>query len=99
MTINWEFVALVVGITGSTFSVCSYLWKVTKFLGAKSKSVDTRINALYEAMKIQSVRLSDIAEHLSLPEETRGSYHKRKSLERLEDGAFKDYDNEHTGFN
>lgn len=99
MKVNWELVALIIGITGSTFSVCSYLWKITKFLGAKSKSVDTRINAIYEVVKIQSVRLSDIADHLSLPIEARSIYHKRKSLERLENSAFADYDDEHTGFN
>jgi hypothetical protein len=48
---------------------------------------------------VQSARLSDIAEYLSLPEQTRGSFHKRQSLERLEDSAFKDYNDEHTGFN
>ncbi|MEG3953462.1 MULTISPECIES: hypothetical protein [unclassified Microcoleus] len=61
--------------------------------------MDTRIHALYDILKVQSARLSDIAEHLSLPNEERGNFHKRKSLEKLENLAFKEYEDEHTGFN
>jgi len=96
--IDYNFIALLIGIIVGTFSICGYLWKVTKFLGAKSKSVDTRIHSLYDVLKVQSARLSDICEHLNVPEETRGIFHKRKSLDKLENSAFKDYENEDTGF-
>ena len=99
MKIDYNFILLLIGIVTGIFSICGYLWKVTKFLGSKSRSVDIRIHSLYDVLKVQSARLSDIAEYLSLPEQTRGSFHKRQSLERLEDSAFKDYNDEHTGFN
>lgn len=99
MKVDWQFISLLFSITTSLFLICGYLWKITKFLGAKSKSVDTRIHALYDVLKVQSARLSDIAEHLTLPQDSRGNFHKRKSLEKLENSAFKDYEDEQTDFN
>lgn len=98
MKFNWEFLALIISRCVSLLTICGYLWKITKFLGAKSKSVDTRIHALYDVLRVQSARLSDIAEYLTLPQDTRGTLYKRNSLEKLENSAFKDYEDEQTPF-
>jgi len=98
MKIDYKLIELI-GIVIGLFSISNYLWRITKFLGSKSKSVDTRIHALYDVLKVQSARLSDIADYLSVPIESQADFHKRKSLEKLENSAFKDYEDEHTGFN
>lgn len=98
MIINYKLIEVIGVITG-LFTIASYLWKVTKFLGSKSKSVDSRIQTLYEVSKIQQLRISDVTDYLSLPIATRGEFRTRKSLNKLEESAFGDYEDEHTGFN
>jgi len=80
MQVHWEFIPLLISVTTGVLSISSHLWKINKFLGSKSKSVDTRIHSLYDALKVQSARLSDIADYLSVPNESRSDFHKRKSL-------------------
>jgi hypothetical protein len=99
MKVNYSELAVLIGVIVGLFTIFQYLWKITNFLGSKSKSVDTRIHSLYDVLKVQSARLSDVSDYLSQPEATRGIFHKRKSLEKLENSSFNDYENEHTGFN
>jgi len=96
MKIDYNFIALLIGIILGVFGICGYLWKITRFIGAKSKAVDAHIHALYDVLRVQSARLSDIGEHLTIPQAQRGSFHKRKSLEKLENSGFQDYENEQT---
>lgn len=65
---------------------------------AKSKAQDARDRALYESQKIQSAQIQDIIDYLIQDPEKRGRFFRRKSLTRLEEEAFRDYDDEHTGF-
>ncbi len=97
MKIDYKLIELI-GIVIGLFTISNYFWKITKFLGSKSKSVDARIHALYDVLKIQQLRITDITDYLSLPSTARGDLTVRKSLQKLEDNAFGDYENENTGF-
>lgn len=99
MKIDWNFIGLLVGIFTGVFSIASTLWKISKLIIIKSKAQDARDRALYEALKIQSAEVGDIMDYLAQDSQTRGKFFRRKSLETLEQAAFKDYEDEHTGFN
>jgi hypothetical protein len=98
MKIDWNFIALLIGIVVGTFTICGYLWKINRFLGAKSKSVDTRIHALYEIIKLQAAQFEEITDYLVQDAEQRGRFRIRKGLPELKAAAFKEYQDEHIEF-
>lgn len=98
MKIDWNFIALLVGIVVGIFSISSTLWKIANLLTAKDKAQDRRISALYEVLKVHSVNFEDIVEHLARDPQTRNKFYPRKSSKKLERDAFVEYENEHTGF-
>lgn len=98
MKIDWNFIALLIVITTGILSIASTLWKISKLLLAKSRAQDARDQALYENAKIQSAQIQDITDYLIQDPEIRGRFFQRKSLTDLRNSAFKDYEDEHTGF-
>lgn len=98
MKIDWNFIALLLTIATGLVSTSSTLWKVWQLILEKSKAQDVRSRVLYENQKIQSAEIDEIMEYLSREPELRGRFYKRKSLSRLKDNAFQDYEDEHTGF-
>jgi len=96
--IDWNFIALLVGIVAGIFSISGTLYKIAKLLTAKDKAQDKRTQALYEVMKIHSINFDDIMEHLARDPQSRGRFYPRKSSKNLEQSAFKEYEDEHTGF-
>lgn len=98
MKIDWQFIALLLTIATGVVSTSSTLWKVWRLILEKSKAQDIRNQALYENQKIQSAEIDEIVDFLSREPEIRGRFYKRKSLSRLKDNAFQDYEDEHTGF-
>ncbi len=98
MKIDWNFIALLIGVTTGVFSIASTLWKIARLMLAKSKAQDARDQALYETIKIQSAEIQDITDYLIQDPNLRGRFFQRKSLTDLKNSAFKDYENEHTGF-
>lgn len=98
MKIDLNFIALLIGIIAGIFSISGTLWKIAKLLTAKDKAQDRRISALHEVLKIHSVTLEDVGEFLSREPNTRGKFHPRRSSKKLEEGAFKEYEEERTGF-
>lgn len=98
MKIDWNFIALLLGVITGVFSISSTLWKIANLLILKAKAQDARDRALYENLKIQASRIEDIMDYLSQDSELRGQFFARKSLKKLQESAFKDFDEEHTGF-
>lgn len=98
MKIDWNFIALLLTIATGLITSSSTLYKGWKLVLEKSKAQDIRNQALYECQKIQSAEIDDIADYLAQEPATRGKFYRRKSLGKLKDGAFRDYDDEHTGF-
>lgn len=98
MKIDWNFIALLLTIATGMVSVSTTLWKVWRLMLAKSKAQDARDHALYEGQKIQSAEIEDIIDYLTRDPATRGKFYRRKSLTQLKDSAFRDYEDEHTGF-
>ncbi|MEG3899803.1 MULTISPECIES: hypothetical protein [unclassified Microcoleus] len=99
MKIDWNFIALLLTIATGIVSISTTLWKVSRLMLAKSKAQDARDQALYEGQKIQSAEIEDIIDYLVRDPATRGKFYRRKSLTKLKDNAFQDYEDEHTGFN
>lgn len=99
MRIDWNFIALLLTIATGLVTISSTLWKIWKSIVTKSKAQDARDQALYEGQKIQSAEIEDIIDYLSRDTAIRGTFYRRKSLLKLKDTAFQDYEDEHTGFN
>ena len=99
MKIDWNFIALLIGILAGIFSISGTLWKIARLLTAKDRAQDRRIGAVHEVVKVHSVTIEDIIEYLSREPNTRGKFHPRKSSKKLEQSAFKEYEDERTGFN
>lgn len=98
MKIDWNFIALLLTIATGSVSISTTLWKIWRSIVAKSKAQDARDRALYEGQKIQSAEIEDIIDYLSQDTANRGKFYRRKSLSKLKDTAFQDYEDEHTGF-
>lgn len=97
--IDWNFIALLIGIVAGIFSISSTLWKIANLLTAKDKAQDRRTSALYEIMKMHAVTLEDIIDFLARDPQNRGKFYPRKSSKKLEESAFREYEDERTGFN
>ena len=98
MKIDWNFLALLLTIATGIISAASTLWKILRLMLAKAKAQDMRDQALYEGQKIQSAEIEDIIEYLNRDPASRGKFYRRNSLSKLKETAFRDYEDEHTGF-
>ncbi len=99
MKIDLNFIVLLLTIATGVISIASTLWKILRLMLAKAKSQDMRDQALYEGQKIQSAEIEDIIDYLIRDPASRGKFYRRKSLSKLKENAFQDYEDEHTGFN
>ena len=99
MKIDWHFIALLVSITIGGISISQSLWKIVRFMGAKSKSTDTRLAALYEALKIQASQFEELIRHVNQDPQTRGKFRRNAALQELKDEAIKQFEDEKTKFN
>ena len=98
MKIDWNFFALLLTIATGTISTASTLWKISRLMLAKAKAQDMRDQALYEGQKIQAAEIEDIMEYLNRDPASRGKFYRRNSLSKLKENAFRDFEDEHTGF-
>ena len=98
MNIDWTFFALLLTIATGMISIASTLWKFLRLMLAKAKAQDMRDQALYEGQKIQAAEIEDIMEYLNQDPASRGKFYRRNSLSRLKENAFRDFEDEHTGF-
>lgn len=98
MNINWEFIALLLTIATGLITTSSTFYKVWKLILEKTRVQDKRVQSLYEVLKILSTETEDIVEYLAQEPATRSKFYRRKSLTSLKDEAFRDYEDERTGF-
>lgn len=98
MKIDWNFIALLISITVGTMSVSQGLYKIVRFMGSKSRSVDNRLIALYEALKIQSSQFEELINHVNKDPQSRGKFRRNTGLQDLKEQAIKDFENEKTNF-
>lgn len=98
MKIDWNFLALLLTIATGIVSIAGTLWKILRLMVSKAKAQDARDQALYEGQKIQSAEIEDIIDYLMRDPVSRGKFYRRKSLSRLKENAFQDYEDEHTSF-
>ena len=99
MKIDWNFIALLISITIGGISISQSLWKIVRFMGSKSKSTDTRLVALYEAIKIQASQFEELIRHVNQDPETRGKFRRNAALQELKDKAIEQFEDEKTKFN
>ena len=98
MKIDWHFIALLISITVGTMSVSQGLFNIVKFMGSKSRSMDNRLVALYEALRIQSSQFEELINHVNKDPQTRGKFRRNAGLQELKEQAIKDFENERTNF-
>lgn len=98
MKIDWHFIALLISITVGAMSVSQGVYKIVKFMGSKSRSMDNRLIALYEALRIQSSQFEELINHINKDPQTRGKFRRNSGLQDLKEQAIKDFENEKTNF-
>jgi|SRR5687767_13302736 len=98
MKIDWNFIELLITITFGTMTVSQYLYKIVKFMGAKSRSMENRMTALYEALKIQNSQFEELINHVNKDPQSRGKFRRNSGLQDLKEQAIKDFENENTNF-
>ena len=98
MKIDWNFIALLISITVGTMSVSQGLYQIVKFMGSKSRSVDNRLIALYEALRIQNSQFEELINHVNKDPQSRGKFRRNAGLQDLKEQAIKDFENERTNF-
>lgn len=98
MKIDWHFIALLISIVVGSMSASQGVYQIVKFMGAKSRSTDTRLLALYEALKIQSSQFEELVNHVNRDPATRGKFRRNAGLQQLKEEAIKEFENEKTNF-
>lgn len=93
-------ISLILGSVASVFAIFAYLYKGInqriKYNKAKTSAQQGRTTALASAVEIQSLRINNIENHLSLPQEERGKFLPTRELIELEKKAIDEYENHHT---